>query len=127
MLKPKTAGPSVQDVLVGVLCAAIAAWAAMSLDSFLMSNYGTARFWETWVDAGSALYSWVPLIAFSLISGIAVGVVIGLLFPQHVSLKVAALAAVTQLAAAIAMGGIASGVVIAAGLLSGALPSRVTR
>ena len=107
-----------------VLCAAIAAWLASSIDSSLMANYATSRFWETWISAESPLATWLPLVAFALITGILAGLVIGLAFPVHVAVKVAAIAALLQLAAAVASGSIATGLVLGVGLVLGALPSR---
>jgi hypothetical protein len=123
----KAAPVSVTDLLVGVLFAVAAAWLVLNVDHYLVSNYATARFWETWVEAGSSLHTWVPLISFGLITGIGVGVIIGLVFPAYIELKIAAIAAVMQLVVSIFTGSIASGIFIAIGLLTGALPSRVTR
>jgi hypothetical protein len=126
----KAAPVTVQDMLVRVLCAAVAAWLAMKIDAFLVSNYASARFWETWVDTNNPVHAWVPVVAFAAITGIAVGVTIGLVFPQHIALKIAAVAAALQLVAFILDGGItalASPIVIGISLLMGALPSRLTR
>ena len=122
--KSASSTTSVQDWLVYALCAAAAAWLASYIDSSLMTNYATARFWETWISAGSALSVWGPLVAFALFTGIVLGLIIGWLFPQQVAMKVAAIAAVLQLIVAMLSGSIASGIVIAVGLLAGALPSR---
>lgn len=110
-----------------ILCAAVAAWLTQNVDNFLASNYATARFWETWLEPSSPLHVWVPLICFALITGIGVGIILGLIFPQHLALKIAAVAAVLQLLAAIFASGVASAIVSGVGLLMGALPSRVRR
>jgi hypothetical protein len=125
-VKPKSATPtsSVQDWLVRVLCAVAAAWFAVNTDSSLMANYGTSRFWETWVSPDSALAVWLPLVAFALLTGVLAGLVIGWIFQPHVALKVAAIAAALQFAAAALSGAVATGIVLAIGSLLGALPSR---
>jgi hypothetical protein len=125
-IKPKPRDPttSVQEWLVYVLCAAVAAWLASYVDTSLMTNYATARFWETWISPGSAWAVWAPLVIFALFTGIVLGLIVGWMFPLHVAMKVAAVAAILQLVVAAASGSIAAGVVIAVGLLAGALPSR---
>src|SRR5947199_10768902 len=97
-MKPKPRAPtSVQDWLVYVLCAGVVAWLASYVDSSLTANYATARFWDTWISSGSPLAHWAPLVAFALFTGVLLGLVIGWVFPQHVAMKVAAIAAVLQL------------------------------
>jgi hypothetical protein len=127
MQNQKGASVSLQEMLIGLLCAAIAAWLALQIYDYLISNYSTARFWETWLDTGGLLYAWVPSLSFAFITGIVIGVVIALLFPQHFSVKIAAVAAVMQLAAGMFSGGAVSGLVTGVGLLMGALPSRIAR
>jgi hypothetical protein len=124
--KPKSAASttSVQDWLVHALWAAAAAWLASYIDNSLMTNYATALFWETWLSAGSPLAAWVPLVVFALFTGVVLGLIIGWVFPQRVAMKVAGIAALLQLIVALLSGSIASGIVIAVGLLAGALPPR---
>jgi hypothetical protein len=127
MTKSKATPVTIQDVLLRVLCAAVAAWAALSVDSFLLSNYAGSRVWETWVQAGTSLHAWLPVVVFGLITGLGIGVAVGLIFPQSIALKIAAIAAGLQLVESLFAGGIVSSIAIAVGLLAGALPSRVTR
>src|SRR5690348_17044122 len=124
-IKTKSRGPTtVQDWLSYVLVAAVAAWLASYVDGSLMANYATARFWETWASSGSPLAHWAPLVTFALLTGIVLGLIIAWLFPQSVAMKVAAIAAVLQLAAGVPSGSIMTGIVLAAGVLAGALPAR---
>ena len=124
-MKPKQVSTtSVQDWLVYVLCAAVAACLANYIDHSLMANYATARFWETWISADSPMAVWAPLVTFALFTGIVLGLVIGWLFPQHISVKVAAMAAALQLVVFLVSGTIATGIVLAVGLMTGALPAR---
>lgn len=127
MPKHNSASANLQDVLIGVLCAAVAAWLSILVRDYLISNYAGARFWETWLDAGSSLFVWVPLVSFAFISGILLGVIVGLIFPQHIAVKIAGLAAVMQLVAGIFSGGIIAALVTGAGLWMGALPSKISR
>ena len=124
--KPKSATSTtgVQEWLLYALCAAAAAWLASYIDNSLIANYATSRFWETWFSAGSSLATWAPLVAFALFTGIVLGLIVSWLFPQQVAMKVAAIAAVLQLIVAVVSGALVSGIVLAIGLLAGALPSR---
>jgi hypothetical protein len=122
--RPRDPATSVQDWLAYALCAAVAAWLASYVDSSLVTNYATARFWETWISSGSALAHWAPLMTFALFTGIFLGLVIGWMFPLHVAIKVAAIAAVLQLIVSLSSGAIVTGIALAVGLLAGALPSR---
>ena len=124
-MKPKPVSTtSVQDWLVYVLCAAAAAWLASYVDHSLTANYATARFWETWISADSPLAVWVPLVVFALFTGSVLGLVIGWAFPQHIALTIAAVAAVLQLVTFAVSGAIATGIVLAVGLVAGASPAR---
>ena len=127
MAKSNIAADGVQDWLARVLYAAVAAWLAISINSFLFSNYGESRLWETWVAAGSPLARWVPLVAFAFITGLTVGVAIALVFPKERALKIGAIAALLQFAEGVATGNIASSLVLALALVLGSLPSRVAR
>jgi len=124
-MKPKRVSTtSVQDWLVCVLCAAAAAWLASYVDHSLTANYATARFWETWIGVDSPLAVWVPLVTFALVTGSVLGLLIGWIFPQHLAVTVAAMAAVLQLVTFAVSGAIATGIVLAVGLVAGALPTR---
>jgi len=123
----KPRAEDVQDWLARLLCGAVATWLAINIYAFLLTNYATARFWETWIEPGGSLALWVPVVAFALLTGIGIGVVMGLALPRNSALKVAAIAACLQLVIAIAAGGVAAAVVLAVGLFMGAMPSRVAR
>lgn len=123
----KPRADNVQDWLARLLCGAVAAWLAINIYAFLLTNYATARFWETWIEPGSSLALWVPLVAFALLTGTGIGVAMGLVLPRNSALKVSAIAACFQLATAIVAGGVAASVVLAVGLFMGAMPSRVAR
>jgi len=127
MLPSKPRAEDVQDWLARLLCGAVATWLAINIYAFLLTNYATARFWETWIEPGGSLALWVPVVAFALLTGIGIGVVMGLALPRNSALKVAAIFACLQLVIAIAAGGVAAAVVLAVGLFMGAMPSRVAR
>ena len=127
MQKKQSASTGMQEMLIGVLCAVVAAWVSLHVYDYLFSHYATARFWETWLNRDGTLNFWVPLVAFAFLTGILLGVIIGLIFPQHIAVRIAGVTAVLQFAAGVFSGGAVSGLVTAVGLVMGALPSSISR
>jgi hypothetical protein len=113
-------------MLVGLLCAIVAAWLAATIYALLFDNYATARFWETWFAPGTAAFHWVPLMVCAVLAGACVGMALGFAF-RYQALKVAAVAAILQFAAGAVSGGVAPSLALALGLVLGALPPRAPR
>jgi hypothetical protein len=126
MVTSKAPITSTQDMLVGLLCAVVAAWLAATVYNILFDTYATSRFWETWFAPGSAAALGVPVVIFALLAGAGVGMALGFAF-QRQAMKVAAVSALLQFVAGVVSGGIASSLLLAVGLVLGALPQRTQR
>ena len=126
MVTSKTPPTNTQDMLVGLLCAVVAAWLARTIYTFLFDTFANSGFWENWFAPGSAAAQGVPVVVFALVTGAGVGMAIGVAF-QRQAMKVAAVAALLQFVAGIVSGSMAPSLVLAVGLVLGALPPRAQR